>query len=296
MVRPRVRKLGGEEDKLTKQSKLTDFHTRDQTDKATEDMAEKGASSRVEMTEEGTSAVLAAIISMRTEFSAKFDGIISAIESIRKEMNECTERMSQAEQRISSAEDDVASVQSKVRALESKCKTLEDHVLDLEARSRRNNLRLVGLPEGVEGRDPCSFLENWIPQTLNNIELQSPAVLERAHRIGPLRNNIAPPRTLIMKFLNYKDKMAVISAARAKGVIKYQGQQVRFYPDLAAGIQQQRKQFDLVRKELRTLGIRHGIMHPARLVLTHEGRTHIFKTPQEAQDFIRDIQKETGGI
>lgn len=37
--------------------------------------------------------------------------------------------------------------------------TLKDKVDDLENRSRRNNLRLVGFPEGVEGRDAVSFVE-----------------------------------------------------------------------------------------------------------------------------------------
>ncbi len=54
-----------------------------------------------------------------------------------------------------SAEDDVASLQIKLQTLESKHKTLLNRALDLESCSRRNNLRLIGLPEGVEGRDPC---------------------------------------------------------------------------------------------------------------------------------------------
>lgn len=68
-----------------------------------------------------------------------------------------------------------------------------------------------------------------------------------------MRNNKAPPRTLKMKFLNYKDKMTVMAAARAKKEIRYKG--VTFYSDLATGIRQLRKQFDPVQQELRNLGI-----------------------------------------
>lgn len=39
--------------------------------------------------------------------------------------------------------------------------------------------------------------------------LQSSAIIERANRIGPTRDSNAPLRTLIIKFLNYKDKPAV---------------------------------------------------------------------------------------
>lgn len=136
MVKTKVGKLDGEKGKSSKQPKLTDFHARGETEKTPEVMAEEGASGRVRMTDEGTSAVLAAINSMRTEFSSKFDGIITAIESVRKEISDCTERVFQAELRISSAEDDVAQLETKLQALESKCKILEDNVLDLEYRSR----------------------------------------------------------------------------------------------------------------------------------------------------------------
>lgn len=294
MVKTKTGKLGGEKGKLTKQPKLTDFHVRGETQKTTEVMEDEGASGG-EAEDGGTNAVLAAINSMKAEFSSRFDGVMTALENVRKEVSDCAERVSQAELRISSAEDDVASLRTKLHTLEAKHKTLEDKVLDLEARSRRNNLRLVGLPEGAEGRDPCSFLEKWIPEALNKVALQSSVVLERAHRIGPLRDNKTPPRTLIMKFLNYKDKLAVTEAARAKKEIKYKDQQVRFYPDLAEGIQKMRKQFDPIRKELRNLGIRHGLIHPARLLITYEGKTCTLKTPQEAQDFIQEIRKDTSG-
>ncbi len=191
-------------------------------------------------------------------------------------------------------EDDVAHLQAKVNKLESKNKNLEDKLVDLETRSRLNNLRLVGLPEGAEGQDPCSFLEKWIPEVLNAVMLQSSGIIERAHRIGPMKDSKAPPRTLIMRFLNYKDKQAVIAAAQAKKDIRYKDQQIRFYVDLATGIHQLRKQFDPIHQELRDLGIRNGVIHPARLLVTYKEQTHTFKTPNEAREFIKKIQEDTG--
>lgn len=276
--------------KSTKQPKLTDYRVCGDTQKNNEDvMADKACG-------EGTpevakaDAILTAINSMKTEFSSRLDGIMAAIESMRKDINDCTERMSQAELRLSNTQDDVAQMQAKINKLDSKNKTLEDKLLDLETRSRLNNVRLVGLPEGAEGRDPCSFLEKWMPEVL-----EASGVIERAHRIGPPRDSKAPPRTLIMRFLHYKDKQAVMAAARAKKDIRYKNQQVRFYADVATEIHQLRKQFDPIRKELRTLGIRHGVIHPAKLLVTHNEETHTFKTPYEAQEFIRKIQDNNEG-
>ena len=84
--------------------------------------------------------------------------------------------------------------------------------MDLETRSRLNNLRLVNLAKGAEGRDACPFLEKWIPEVHVNTALQSSVVIERALRVGSARDATMPPRTLIMKFLSYKGKRAVVAA------------------------------------------------------------------------------------
>ncbi|XP_041641742.1 uncharacterized protein LOC121508745 [Cheilinus undulatus] len=97
--------------------------------------------------------------------------------------------------------------------------------------------RLVNLPEGAKGEDACAFLENWLPEALNLAPSRSALILERAHRVGQKStSNIAAPRTLIMKFLNYKDKTTVMRASRAKGQILFENNLVRFYEDLATGV------------------------------------------------------------
>ncbi|KAL1276493.1 hypothetical protein QQF64_036116 [Cirrhinus molitorella] len=282
-------------DPNTANTKLSLSEDNRKAQKGNEEVVEEEANYREE-TLEGVKAdaILAAINSMKTEFSSRFDGIMSAIDSMRKEMSDCSERVTQAELRTANAEDDVVHMQTKINKLEVVNKILEDKLVDLETRSRLNNLRLVGLPEGAEGRDPCSFLEKWIPEVLEGVTLQSSGTLERAHRIGPARDSKAPRRTLIMRFLNYKDKQAVFAAARTKQDIRYNNQQIRFFEDLANGIHQRRKQFDPIRQELRDLGIRHGVIHPARLLVTYKEQTRTFKTPTEAREFIKKIQKDRG--
>ncbi len=53
---------------------------------------------------------------------------------------------------------------------------------DMEDRCRRNNVRLVGLPEGMEGPDAAVFLRanlsKWIP-SLRGRDIE----IDRAHRV-----------------------------------------------------------------------------------------------------------------
>lgn len=97
-----------------------------------------------EMTDESAKPqpILEAIKDLKTDFCSRFDGGLTAIEGMRKEVGECLERVQGAETRISEAEDTVISPVAKVRSLENKNKEMEDKIDDLEARSRRPNLGL----------------------------------------------------------------------------------------------------------------------------------------------------------
>ena len=81
------------------------------------------------------------------------------------------------------------------------------------------------------------FWKKWIPEVLGDAALQSSAVIERAHRIGPARDAKMPPRTLIVKFLIYKGKQqtAVVAAARPKKRHSVQGPANTVLPGLGYG-------------------------------------------------------------
>lgn len=66
--------------------------------------------------------ILEDIKDLKTDFCSRFDGVLTAIEGVRKEVGECLERVKGAETRISEAEDTVISLVAKVRSLEKKTK------------------------------------------------------------------------------------------------------------------------------------------------------------------------------
>lgn len=236
---------------------------------------------------------------MKTDVSTKLEGIRAAMESVKEDIEDCTSRVTHAETRISATEDEVTVLVSKIKSLEKKNLTLEEKVLDMETRSRGLNVRLVNLPEGAEANDACGFLEEWIPEALELGQQRRGFTVEKAHRLGP-RSGRAPesrPRTLIMKFLSHKDKEAVMRAARAKQAAKqnilYKNKPVQFYQDVPSEIHRKKKEFDGARQQLRRMGLRHGIIAPARLIVTYQDRSHIFTSAEEAETFLRRIQSDT---
>ena len=101
--------------------------------------------------------------------------------------------------------------------------TLEQQIVELQDRSRRNNLRLIGLPEGTEKDDPVGFLRHslpvWFP-SLADKEIE----IERAHRIysnfQAKANSTKRPRVLIFKLLRYNDRDVILRKARINGPVR----------------------------------------------------------------------------
>ncbi|KAG7511462.1 hypothetical protein JOB18_000822 [Solea senegalensis] len=78
---------------------------------------------------------------------AKFANTLQAM-TTRVEGN--SERLDEAEGRVSTLEDMLATTENKLREVEKKLQTLTEKADDLENRTRRDNLRVVGLKEEAD--------------------------------------------------------------------------------------------------------------------------------------------------
>lgn len=83
---------------------------------------------------------------------------------------------------------------------------LEDKMADMEDRSRRDNIRVHGVPENAETSHALAYLSDAIPWRfpgLGSVEIM------RAHRIGASKedaNGKPIPRSLILKLLLFTDR------------------------------------------------------------------------------------------
>ena len=147
---------------------------------------------------------------------------------------------------------------------------------------------MANLPEKAEKSDAIAFLEKWLPEALGPATFPSPPVTERAHWIPTGAQNTRFPqlRVLIITFLNFQDKVRAMRAARTK--------EVMFFPDISEELQRQRRRYEGVKQQLRSLDIRYGIVYPAKLHMTADGRTHKFNSPADTEKFIEGL-KLSGG-
>ncbi|KAJ1181333.1 hypothetical protein NDU88_006541 [Pleurodeles waltl] len=65
---------------------------------------------------------------------------------------------------------------------------LNSKLTDLEDRSRRDNIRLLGIPDNEEGTDIQAFLSSTLSK-LTSLNFDPPLEFQRVHRVGPKRTD-----------------------------------------------------------------------------------------------------------
>ncbi|KAI2642956.1 LINE-1 type transposase domain-containing protein 1 [Labeo rohita] len=88
---------------------------------------------------------------------------------------------------------------------------IQTTVVDLESRSRRNNIRIIGLPESTEGPRPSVFFSELLAEVFGDGVLESPPECDRAHR--SLSDKPKPgqrPRPVIVRLHRFQQKEKII--------------------------------------------------------------------------------------
>ena len=94
----------------------------------------------------------------------------------------------------------------------------EDSLRDLWDNIKRNNIRIIGVPEGVEReKGPKKIFEEIIVKNIPNMEKERATQVQEAQRvpfrINPKRNML---RHIVIKLSKIKDKEKLLKAARGK--------------------------------------------------------------------------------
>ena len=148
-------------------------------------------------------------------------------------------------------------------------KIVMDKVAELEDRSRRNNLRFDGIRE--DDKETWEISENKIRNIIQNeLDLNAEEItIERAHRSGKTSINGERnyKRTIVARFLNYKDKNKVLNQFRAK---KLWNKNIYINEDFSGTTMELRKGLFRQAKDLKEKGMFAKVVY--NKIITHEWR------------------------
>ncbi|KAK7907598.1 hypothetical protein WMY93_016210 [Mugilogobius chulae] len=223
-----------------------------------------------------------------TEIKASLAPINSSIVEVNAKLDAFEPRITEMETYLSDHSDRIDSLEKRVDHLEKERGELRTKVEDLENRTRRNNLRVIGLPEGLEGRTAVPFMSQFFVDVLRDESFINPPELERAHRaLRPKPAEQEKPRPVIVCFLRFQDKERVLAISRKKGQLSYDGHKVYIFPDLSPGLAKKRAAFNAVKNKLYQKGVKFFLRYPAVLCVTHQENVYKFVSADAAEDFLK---------
>ncbi|KAJ1165827.1 hypothetical protein NDU88_006244 [Pleurodeles waltl] len=177
---------------------------------------------------------------------------------------------------------DIAGFQSRVTGLEQRIGSLETQVnmsqereqdflylrsklTDMDDRSRRDNIRLLGIPENEEGSDMQAFLSSTLPK-MTSLDFDPPLEFQPAHRTGPKRSdNSSRPRPIIACLLRHNQTRQILQVARSHSPFRIDQHEIRITADYSKETNERRKAFLALRPWLRKLEMKYGLFDPARM-------------------------------
>lgn len=229
--------------------------------------------------DESAAILRSEILSVRQELKSSVEPLQRAVEAHEATMRDLEHAATDHSTRIDELEATVGMLTSQVKRLDDKCE-------DLEGRSRRNNIRVMGVPEGLEGPRATDFVAQLLRDLL---KLDEKPLLDRAHRILRERpKEGTPPRPFVVRVHFFHIRSQILQRAGESSPLLYNGKRISIFPDYTSSVAKKRAAFVPVKRILHSYpGVKFGLLFPATLRITMpNGTSHRFEDPTVATDFV----------
>ncbi|KAJ1203808.1 hypothetical protein NDU88_007589 [Pleurodeles waltl] len=135
------------------------------------------------------STIMERILHKITAVSHRIEGMDASISSLTLETKTMRLDIAGFQSRVTGLEHRMGSLETQMATSQERDQDLfylKSKLTDLEDRSRRDNIRLLGIPENEEGTDIQAFLSSTLPK-LTLLNFDPPLESQRVHRVGPKR-------------------------------------------------------------------------------------------------------------
>lgn len=233
---------------------------------------------------------------LRSEVTSVKQELENTVEPLLQRLNAHDQTMHELEHACIDNCTKLSKLDSTVNSLEAQVKLLSEKCEDLEGRSRRNNIRLIEVPEGLEGLRPTSFIAQLLRDIL---KLDETPLLDRAHhslRAKPKEGEAPRPFIIRVHYFHVRNEIL-----RCAGEISwaspllYKGKKTFIFPDYTMSVSKKCAAFAGVKRELHSCpSTKFGLLFPAVLKITLPGgSTHTFDDPELAIDFVNTSIKKS---
>uniref|UniRef100_H3ASI8 L1 transposable element RRM domain-containing protein n=1 Tax=Latimeria chalumnae TaxID=7897 RepID=H3ASI8_LATCH len=215
-----------------------------------------------------------------------FATIQTGLADLHSEVSSINEKLDNISLRLNASERRIGDIKNRVDHIEN----MISENATTSNRARHSNLRLVRLQEGIEGKDPVSFMEKLLVEVLREETFPGRVEIERTHRaLRPRPKEGERPHIIIFKLLRFPDKVRILRRARELGQLTFKNQKIFFFPDVSAELQAKGREFTEARRLCHSLHLPFSLLHPAKLRVSLQDGPKFFTDPEEAIGFLKQL-------
>ncbi len=186
---------------------------------------------------------------LKSIFADDFDFLKSELQAVKNntvaihsEIDLLKSTIREMETGLSTWSDEVVTLQTKVNTLKTEVTELRDKCEDMEGRTRRCNIRILGAPE-MTGSSSTTSISKLLQEVL---QLDKDVLIDRSHRSLVPRKPSGKPRAIVAKLHYFQYCVEVLSRARTRAPLRYNGETVAIFPDYTTRVTKARGVFTKV--------------------------------------------------
>jgi chromosome segregation ATPase len=164
------------------------------------------------------SAFKSMIDSLIKSTTARVDGLVKEVAELKYSLQYSQKDIDSQQKDLDSKQMEINSISAEITNIKTSLNKFGDKTVDLENRSRRNNLRIVGIPEkpGETWEESEALVKSALKEKLG---LRTEPRIERAHRTGKsIRSDSSQvrdaPRPIVCRLYDWKEKVYILKQAR----------------------------------------------------------------------------------
>ena len=163
----------------------------------------------------------------------------------------------------------------------------EEGLREMQDNMKRNNIRIIGIPEGEEEEQGIENLfEKVMMENFPTLMREKVIQIQETQRVPSKRK---PKRTtarhIIIKMAKFQDKDRILKATKDKQEVTYKGAPIRLATDFSMETLQARREWQKIFQAMRTRGFQPRLLYPARLSIKIEGQIKSFPDKRSLKEY-----------
>ncbi|CAH2326271.1 Hypothetical predicted protein [Pelobates cultripes] len=218
-----------------------------------------------------------AVIRMQSTFT-------DAISEVKKDLTELAARTHNVETDLRNS---CTETEKRFVRLEEQIASQELKIMNLEDRSRRNNVRLRGILEEVSAQSLTAYVTEFFQTLLPDISTEK-LLLDRVHRVPkPQHLPSTTPRDVLVRIHFFNTKELILRAHRNKKDIPERFRGISLFSDLSAETMRRRRTYKDITESLRSNNISYRWGYPVKLIILKEEGNITLTSPAEGEELLQ---------